>query len=94
MEALTGIEPALSSWEAESRTFTGNALGQARRKAGRSIGLEQFHVHDVRHAGLTMAAQGGATTRGPIARRALHSARGAHLPACRGGAKRRHRDNA
>jgi integrase len=32
-------------------------------KAARAVGLGQFHLHDVRHAGLTLAAQAGATTR-------------------------------
>lgn len=52
--------------------ITGNALGQAWRKAARNVGLGHFHVHDVRHAGLTMAAQFGATTR-ELMDRAGHS---------------------
>ena len=62
---------------ADGEAITGNALGQAWRKAARSIGLGQFHVHDVRHAGLTMAAQGGATTRELMARAGHSTARAA-----------------
>lgn len=62
---------------ADGGAITGNALGQAWRKAARSIGLGQFHVHDVRHAGLTMAAQGGATTRELMARGGHRTARAA-----------------
>ncbi|MBS1673882.1 MAG: site-specific integrase [Actinobacteria bacterium] len=53
---------------ADGQPITGNALGQAWRKAARMLGHGRFHVHDVRHAGLTMAAQGGATTRELMAR--------------------------
>lgn len=35
----------------------------------------QFHPHDVRHAGLTMAAQNGATTRDLMARAGHRTAR-------------------
>lgn len=62
---------------ADGAPITGNALGQAWRKAARSIGLGQFHVHDVRHAGLTMAAQFGATTRELMARAGHSTARAA-----------------
>lgn len=62
---------------ADGEAITGNALGQAWRKAARSIGLGQFHVHDVRHAGLTMAAQFGATTRELMARAGHSTARAA-----------------
>lgn len=62
---------------ADGEAITGNALGQAWRKAARSIGLGHFHVHDVRHAGLTMAAQGGATTRELMARAGHSTARAA-----------------
>lgn len=45
-----------------------NAVQQAWRKATKALGLSQFHVHDVRHASLTVAAQAGATTRELMAR--------------------------
>lgn len=47
----------------DGEPITNHALGQAWRRATRKVGLGQFHIHDVRHAGLTMAAQAGATTR-------------------------------
>lgn len=62
---------------ADGGAITGNALGQAWRKAARGVGLGRFHVHDVRHAGLTMAAQGGATTRELMARAGHSTARAA-----------------
>jgi integrase len=49
-------------------SLTRNATQQAWRKATKALGLDQFHVHDVRHAGLTLAAQAGATTRELMAR--------------------------
>lgn len=48
--------------------ITRNALQQAWRKATKALGVSQFHVHDVRHASLTVAAQAGATTRELMAR--------------------------
>jgi len=45
-----------------------HGLQQAWRKAARTLGTEQFHLHDVRHAGLTLAAQTGAATRELMAR--------------------------
>lgn len=70
-----GKSPMFPRFDGEG--ITGNALGQAWRKAARSIDLGQFHVHDVRHAGLTMAAQGGATTRELMARAGHSTARAA-----------------
>ncbi|WP_349236070.1 tyrosine-type recombinase/integrase [Agromyces sp. H66] len=52
-----------------------HALGQVWRRAARKVGLGQFHVHDVRHAGLTMAAQVGATTRELMPRAGHRTAR-------------------
>ncbi|WP_197517312.1 tyrosine-type recombinase/integrase [Microbacterium karelineae] len=48
--------------------FTRGSLQNAWRKAAKKVGAPQFHVHDVRHAGLTLAAQSGATTRELMAR--------------------------
>ena len=48
--------------------ITRGGVQQAWRSATKRLGLEQFHVHDVRHAGLTIAAQAGATTRELMAR--------------------------
>ncbi|MFD4957398.1 tyrosine-type recombinase/integrase [Microbacterium sp. NPDC058389] len=50
------------------RALTRNAAQQAWAKAAKGLGLSQFHLHDVRHAGLTTAAQAGATTRELMAR--------------------------
>lgn len=61
-----GLEPMFPG--ADGERFTGGALGQAWRKAARKAGLSQFRLHDVRHAGLTLAAQAGATTRELMAR--------------------------
>jgi integrase len=47
----------------DGRRFTRTQLQQAWRKACRLVGLDQFHLHDIRHAGLTTAAQAGATVR-------------------------------
>lgn len=59
----------------DGEPITNHALGQAWRRAARKVGLGQFHVHDVRHAGLTMAAQAGATTRELMARAGHRTAR-------------------
>ncbi len=61
----------------DGKALTGNALGHAWRKAARGVGLGQFHVHDLRHAGLTAAAQAGGTTRELMARAGHRTARAA-----------------
>ncbi|AZS48809.1 tyrosine-type recombinase/integrase [Microbacterium oxydans] len=61
----------------DGEAITGNALSHAWRKAARGIGLGQFHVHDLRHAGLTLAAQAGGTTRELMARAGHRTARAA-----------------
>lgn len=77
LDGTTGFGKSPLFPRADGEAITGNALGQAWRKAARSIGLGQFHVHDVRHAGLMMAAQGGATTRELMARGGHRTARAA-----------------
>lgn len=52
----------------KGKAITRGALQNAWRKAAAKVGASQFHVHDVRHAGLTLAAQSGATTRELMAR--------------------------
>lgn len=64
---------------ADGEPITNHALGQAWRRAARRVGLGQFHPHDVRHAGLTMAAQFGATTRELMARAGHSTARASLL---------------
>ncbi|WP_336644623.1 tyrosine-type recombinase/integrase [Microbacterium sp. USHLN186] len=61
----------------DGKAITGNALGHAWRKAARGVDLGQFHVHDLRHAGLTAAAQVGGTTRELMARAGHRTARAA-----------------
>lgn len=61
----------------DGQAITANALGHAWRKAARGVGLGQFHVHDLRHAGLTLAAQAGGTTRELMARAGHRTARAA-----------------
>lgn len=61
----------------DGKAITSNALGHAWRKAARGVGLGQFHVHDLRHASLTAAAQAGGTTRELMARAGHRTARAA-----------------
>jgi integrase len=49
--------------QADGRGYSRAQVQRAWKKATKALGLEQFHVHDIRHAGLTAAAQAGATTR-------------------------------
>lgn len=53
---------------ATGSALTRGGVQQAWRAATKRLGLQAFHVHDVRHAGLTLAAQAGATTRELMAR--------------------------
>jgi integrase len=48
------------------------------RKARKAVGIEHAHFHDLRHAGLTMSAQVGATL-AEVMRRAGHSSAAAAL---------------
>ena len=48
---------------ANGKPLTRPMLTQAWQKARRETGLTRFHLHDVRHAGLTRYAQTGATQR-------------------------------
>lgn len=48
---------------ADGRAVTRAQLEYAFKKARAATGLSQYHFHDIRHAGLTLSAQGGATTR-------------------------------
>lgn len=53
---------------ADGKVLTRAQLQHAFLKARKSAGMEQYHFHDVRHSGLTLSAQGGATTRELMAR--------------------------
>lgn len=48
-------------------------------QAREAVGLGEFHFHDLRHAGLTIVAQGGATTKEIMARGGHKSARAAMI---------------
>jgi len=48
--------------------LTRSQVQTAWRTATKRLGLQQFHLHDVRHSSLTTAAQAGATTRELMAR--------------------------
>ncbi len=52
--------------------ITRRMVQQSWRKATDALGLEPFHVHDVRHLGPTLAAQSGATIT-EVMQRAGHS---------------------
>lgn len=77
LAASKGFARAPMFLRADGEPITNHALGQAWRRAARRVGLGQFHPHDVRHAGLTMAAQNGATTRELMARAGHSTARAA-----------------
>jgi integrase len=75
LAASKGFARAPMFLRSDGEPITNHALGQAWRRAARRAGLGQFHPHDVRHAGLTMAAQNGATTRDLMARAGHRTAR-------------------
>ena len=56
----------------DGRAFTRSMVTQAWRKARASVGLVGVHFHDLRHAGLTLSAQAGATT-AELMKRAGHT---------------------
>ena len=62
----------------DGKVLTRAQLQHAFKKARKSVGLEKYHLHDVRHSGLTVSAQGGATTRELMAR-AGHTTMGAAM---------------
>ncbi|MRH29928.1 tyrosine-type recombinase/integrase [Microbacterium sp. SYP-A9085] len=65
--------------QTDGAALTRHGTQQAWRKAARSTGHERYHLHDVRHAGLTLAAQSGATTRELMARAGHRTARAAMI---------------
>ncbi|OIU87676.1 hypothetical protein BFN01_08355 [Microbacterium sp. AR7-10] len=77
LASTTGFPKSPMFPRRDGEGITGNALSHAWRKAARGIGLGQFHVHDLRHAGLTLAAQAGGTTRELMARAGHRTARAA-----------------
>lgn len=77
LASTTGFPKSPMFPRRDGEAITGNALGHAWRKAARGVGLGQFHVHDLRHAGLTLAAQAGGTTRELMARAGHRTARAA-----------------
>jgi integrase len=63
LDQSTGFPGGAMFLRPDGRPITRSGLQRAWAKAAAEVGLPQFHLHDVRHAGLTMAAQTGATTR-------------------------------
>ena len=63
---------------ADGRKLTRAQVQHAWDKAREAVGLEHFHLHDIRHAGLTLSAQSGATVR-ELMERARHSTSAAAL---------------
>lgn len=53
-------------------------MNWAWRQARQTVGLPKVHFHDLRHAGLTLSAQAGATL-AEVMRRAGHSSSAAAL---------------
>ncbi|MDR5692102.1 site-specific integrase [Agromyces indicus] len=64
----TGFPKSPMFTRPDGTALTHTGIQQAWAKARKAAGHPQFHVHDVRHAGLTLAAQAGATTRELMAR--------------------------
>jgi integrase len=62
---------------ADGKPVTAGMLQRAFRASARAAGLGEFHLHDVRHSGLTLAAQMGGTTRELMARAGHRTSRAA-----------------
>ena len=67
IQYLTSAPKALSSaplfTRADGKALTRAQLQHAFKRARDATGLTQYHFHDLRHSGLTLAAQRGATIR-------------------------------
>jgi integrase len=63
---------------ADVRALTRAQVQHAWNKAREAVGLPQYHFHDIRHSGLTLNAQSGATVR-ELMQRAGHSTSAASL---------------
>lgn len=61
----------------DGKPVTAGMLQRAFRASARAAGLGEFHLHDVRHSGLTLAAQMGGTTRELMARAGHRTSRAA-----------------
>lgn len=68
LDSTTGFPKSPMFTRPDGAPLTHGGIQQAWAKARAAAGHPQFHVHDVRHAGLTLAAQAGATTRELMAR--------------------------
>ncbi|WP_258065435.1 tyrosine-type recombinase/integrase [Rathayibacter sp. AY1B8] len=72
----------------DDRPVSRSQLQWQRRKATKALNLQQYHPHDVRHGGLTAAAQAGATLREILDRAGHRTAKAAlidqHVGAERG----------
>ena len=75
---MPSCSPRCTGWAEVTAGWRGSALEVGEpfvsplevgtRSARDKVGLPNAHVHDLRHAGLTLVAQAGATTREIIAR--------------------------
>lgn len=65
------------TWTADDRPFRRATLYTAWHAATKRLGMEGFHLHDLRHTGNTLAAATGASTKELMARMGHASARAA-----------------
>jgi integrase len=75
LASTTGFPRSPLFARADGSVMTTGQVQQAWSMARARAGHPQYHVHDVRHAGLTLAAQAGATTRELMARAGHRTAR-------------------
>jgi integrase len=68
LDHSTGFPASAMFLRPDGKPINRAGLQRAWAKARDAAGLPQFHVHDVRHAGLTLATQAGGTTREVMAR--------------------------
>lgn len=78
MASSAAAEPTARLFTHHSgRPLARHHVSQAWTRARKEVGLQQFHFHDLRHAGLTYAAQKGATMKELMARGGHDSPRAA-----------------
>lgn len=68
LDSTTGFPRSPMFPREDGQPITTNALGHAWRKSARALGLGRYRPYDTKHAGLTLAAQAGGTTRELMAR--------------------------
>ncbi|MGE0300864.1 MAG: tyrosine-type recombinase/integrase [Candidatus Nanopelagicales bacterium] len=79
LASSTGFPRSPLFARADGTAYTRQQFQRAWAKAARSVGLGVYHLHDVRHAGLTFAAHAGATTRELMARARHRTSRAAMI---------------